>query len=310
MKSLITNTTFLAILACLLWSTAFVGVKIGLEYTTPLQFAGIRFIISGLMILPFTGGLRKHWMVFIKNRPVILKIAFLNTFFQYMLFYTGLTMTPAALAAIVIGAGPLFIAMMAHFMIPGDRMTWIKTLIFLMGFTGIILVSFGRNQLSSAGEVGITGILILLGVNVASGFGNVFVARDAGGIHPFILSSSSMIIGGGALFLFSIPVEGFNTVDKPLEYYGALAWLSFLSAAAISIWFTLLKRPGVKVSDLNFWKFLIPLAGAILAWIILPGERPAWIAVAGMLIIALSLVFLNIYKRRSWQRELRTSPKI
>lgn len=43
MISKLKSTTFLAILACLLWSTAFVGIKIGLEYTTPMQFAGTRF---------------------------------------------------------------------------------------------------------------------------------------------------------------------------------------------------------------------------------------------------------------------------
>ncbi len=299
MRILFSNTTFLAIVACMLWSSAFVGIKLGIDYTTPLHFAGVRFFISGLMILPFTGGLKKHWLVFRKNARFIVKIAFLNTFLQYTLFYTGLNMVPAALAAIVIGAGPLFIAMMAHFMMPGDRMTRTKSAIFLLGFLGIILVSFGRNKFSETAEVALLGIVILLGVNIASGLGNVFVARDAGDIPPFILSSSSMIIGGAALFLFSIPLEGYDPGGKPPVYYGALAWLSFLSAAAFSIWFTLLKRPGVRVSNLNFWKFLIPVSGAILAWIILPGEHPTWIAVMGMLIIAFSLIGLNIYKRRT-----------
>ncbi|MCD6354765.1 MAG: hypothetical protein J7L95_04370 [Prolixibacteraceae bacterium] len=46
MSNTFKNTTFLAILACWLWSTAFVGVKIGLEYQSPFQFAGSRFFIS------------------------------------------------------------------------------------------------------------------------------------------------------------------------------------------------------------------------------------------------------------------------
>ena len=41
-----------AILACLLWSSASIGIKIGLPYTSTLQFAGIRFFISGLLVLP------------------------------------------------------------------------------------------------------------------------------------------------------------------------------------------------------------------------------------------------------------------
>ncbi|MCF8378102.1 MAG: EamA family transporter [Bacteroidales bacterium] len=133
---------------------------------------------------------------------------------------------------------------------------------------------------------------------VFKSFGNVFVARDAKNIPPLVLSSSTMIIGGATLYLFSLPFEGFHPAIKPLEYYASLAWLSFLSATAISIWFTLLKRPEVKVSDLNFWKFLIPVMGAILAFIILPEEKISAVAVAGMSIIAISLIMLNILKRR------------
>ncbi|HOG57194.1 MAG TPA: EamA family transporter, partial [Bacteroidales bacterium] len=48
------NTIFWAIVACLLWSTAYAGIKLGLQYDTPLHFAGLRFMIAGLMLLPFT----------------------------------------------------------------------------------------------------------------------------------------------------------------------------------------------------------------------------------------------------------------
>lgn len=217
------------------------------------------------------------------------------------MFYLGLSMVPAALAAIIIGAGPLFVAGVAHFMMPGDRMTWIKLLIFIFGFSGIVLVSLGRNEFSGIAQTGYLGIILLLLVNLSSGFGNVFVARDAKNIPPLVLSSSTMIIGGAALFLFSLTVEGFHPEIKPLEYYVSLAWLSFLSATAISIWFILLKRSEVKVSDLNFWKFLIPVIGAILAWIILPEENISIIAVVGMSIISISLILLNILKRRQFR---------
>lgn len=298
MKNPLLNTSFLAIIACLLWSSAFVGIKIGLPYTSPLHFAGIRFFISGLMILPFTGGFRSHIGFLKGNMKIVLIISLLNTFLHYALFYTGLSMVPAALGAIIVGSGPLFVALVAHLMMPGDKLTLKKLIIFIFGFSGIVFVSFGRNDFSGMEKTGITGILLLLIVNLLSGFGNVFVARDAGKVPPLVLSSTTMIIGGGALYLFSIPLEGFHPEIKALPYYISLAWLSFLSASAISIWFVLLKRPGIKVSDLNFWKFLIPVTGAILAWILLPDEKPSLVALIGMVIIAFSLILLNIYRRR------------
>jgi drug/metabolite transporter (DMT)-like permease len=75
--------------------------------------------------------------------------------------------------------------------------------------------------------------------------------------------------------------------------------LSLLSAVAISIWITLLKRPGTIVSDLNLWKFLIPVFGALLSWILLPSEQPELITLIGMLVIASSLVILNLVHRKN-----------
>jgi drug/metabolite transporter (DMT)-like permease len=64
-----------------------------------------------------------------------------------------------------------------------------------------------------------------------------------------------------------------------------------MSAFTFSKWYVLLKRPEVKVSELNLWKFIIPVFGAILSWIIVPDEKADWITVIGMIIISLSLIF-------------------
>ncbi len=84
-----------AILACLLWSSAFVGIKIGLQYTSPLQFAGIRFFISGLLVFPvalyFNPG---FFRIFARNAGFVLLLGLLQTFLQYALFYTGISMVP------------------------------------------------------------------------------------------------------------------------------------------------------------------------------------------------------------------------
>ena len=293
------NTVFLAIVACLLWSTAFAGVKIGLEYTSPLRFAGLRFLIAGAMILPFTGSMKEYREAVRSHPRVILMVAFLNTFFQYSMFYLGIRLVPAALGAIIIGSGPLFVAMIAHFVMPDEKMNRRKLIAYFAGVGGIVLVSLGRNTFTRGDEVGMTGLVLLLLVNLASRFGNVIVSRDAKPVPPMVLSSFSMIVGGLALFLVSVPFEGIHFSIKPAEYYFALVWLSFLSAAAISIWFTLLRRPGVKVSDLNFWKFLIPVAGALLAWILLPDEGPSVLALCGMALIATALVLLNIARRNN-----------
>ena len=298
MKKHFSQTIFLAVIACLLWSSAFVGVKIGLKYHSPLQFAGIRFIISGLMLIPLVFDFRRFKKEVSENFGYVVLIAFLQIVLQYTFFYIGVSLMPASISAMIVGSSPLFVALVAHFSISGDRMDWYKSGSIFIGILGVAVITLGRNSIPSGAHIAITGVVLLLLNNLTSGITNVVVARKKQTISPMILTSSSLFIGGLALFVISIPFEGLHYQVFPTEYYVALGWLSFLSAAAISIWYTLLRRPKVKVSELNIWKFLIPVSGAILSWLILPDESPDLISVLGMILIASSLLILNLQNMR------------
>lgn len=300
MKKDLYQTTFLAIIACLLWSSAFVGVKVGLKYHTPFQFAGIRFMISGLILLPVIYDWKRFAKEVKENLWYVFLIAFLQVMLQYSLFYLGISLLPASISAMIVGSSPLFIALVAHFFIKNDRINWSKTISFVLGIIGVAVVSIGRKSLPSGAEIALGGVGLLILNNLVSGISNVVIARKQHSISPLVLTSSSLFIGGLSLLLISFPVEGIPTNSFPPEYFVALAWLSFLSAAAITIWNTLLRRPDVKVSELNMWKFLIPVSGAILSWIILADESPDRVSVAGMVFIGIALVVLNLsYRRKS-----------
>jgi len=303
MKNIIKSTTFLAILACWLWSTAFVGIKIGLEYHTPFQFAGIRFFISGILIFLYFGKPRRYFTELKANLRFILLLSVIQTFVQYSLFYSGINLVPGALAAMIIGAQPMFIALVAHFAFQNDKMTVLKTGSILIGVAGIAVITLGRSQVEMTSGLEYLGIALLLTNNLVAGTSNVMVAKYSKGISPAVISSTSLMIGGIMLSIASVPIEGIHLGPFPPRYWYALAWLSFLSAAAFTIWNTILKRPGVKVSLLNVWKFLIPVSGAALSWLLIADEKPDTPSLIGMAIIAFSLLSLNYANRRNTRQE-------
>ncbi|MBN2612531.1 MAG: DMT family transporter [Bacteroidales bacterium] len=293
MKKILTNTYFLAIVACLLWSTAFTGIKLGISFTTPLNFAGTRFILSGFMVLPFCGNISAYFSDIYKNIRYILVVGLFQTFLLYSLFYIGISMTPASLTAIIVGGAPLFVALLAHFTISDDRLNTRKMVSILIGISGIVLIAADKFNVSwEKGKV-FYGLIILVLSNIAGSYGNILVSKGKGEINPLVLNSAQQVIGGTGILILSLFLEDRTFGVKPAGYYISLGYLSFLSAAAFSIWFLLLKRPGVKVSELNIWKFLIPVFGAVLSWIVLPDESPALIPVIGMVVISLSLILLN-----------------
>lgn len=297
MKKLLYSTTFLAIVAALLWSTAFAGIKIGLQYHTPLQFGAMRFMLAGMMVML----LYRPWSLYFREVRrewrFILTIGVIQVVVQYGLFYTGMDLVPGALGAMIVGSSPLFVALMAHFTHPNDRLNQIKMISILVGVAGIAIITLGRRGVTMKNPLEWVGIGLLILNNMASGYSNVLVSRFARPLSPIILTSSSLLIGGTLLFFISLPIEGLPRGPFPWDYWAALCWLAFLSAAAFSIWYSLLKRPGVKVSELNVWKFLIPVSGAALSWLLVRGEQPDLISIAGMLFIVLALVLISRAKK-------------
>jgi len=284
------DTIFWAIIACLLWSTAYAGIKIGLQFDTPLHFAGIRFIISGLMILPFTvkppafiAIIKEHW-------KIIAWVTFLQTLVNYIFFYLGMDLVPGALGAVIVGSQPLITAVVAAMMHESEKLTRRKIFTIILGIAGVFLISAGRQAFKLGTAAEIAGVIMILIANIGTATSNVMVSLKSKGCNPYVLSSTSLFTGGILIYLISILFEERPQSPLPLVYWADLIWLAFMSAFAFSLWFKLLQRPHVRVSELNLWKFIIPVVGAVLSWLLVPGEKPEWLTILGMVIISASLI--------------------
>ena len=277
----------LAVLACLLWSTAFVAVKRALTWQTPLNLAGMRFLLAGLLQLPLCGRLSAPFRLLREQPLTVLAVSFFHTVYLYGTFFLALQWVEGAHAAIIIGAGPLVTAVTAHLLMPGDRLDRQTALAIAFGLAGVTLVALSTHPWTPVGRRELGGILLLLSGSFVSALGNILVARRSKVLPPVALNSAQMLIGGPILLAIAFLAEGPPRLAVPPVFYGWLLWLSVISAAGFAIWFHLLGR--MRVSRLNLWKFLIPLNGALLSWLLLPGESPSPAALAGMALILAAL---------------------
>lgn len=284
-----------AVLACLLWGSAFAGAKIGFEYADPILLSGIRFTLAGLLLVPVMiagkvdlRGALHHW-------KFMLLFAFVQTFLQYGLFFMGLAEVPAATSAVIIGAGPLFVAVMAHLTLADDRLTPRKIVAITLGLSGVVFISLAKGEMTSADPHFWSGVGLLVLSNIIGSYTNIMVVKKKEyDISPVVLTSFANFTGGLMLLLASLVVEKPVIGAYPFKFYAAVLWLAFIPAAAFSLWYGLLQKPGVKVSELNVWKFLVPVTGCILAWIILPGESPDRASITGIVIITVALQMLQM----------------
>jgi drug/metabolite transporter (DMT)-like permease len=286
------NTIIWAIISCLLWSTAYPLIKIGLQYSTPLHFAGSRFILSGLMLLPFTAKPCVYLNMIRENYKLAVWVTVLQTLINYILFYIGLEYVPGALGAVIVGSQPFVTAIVSRIMIREERFTRAKVITIITGITGIVLVSAGRQSFHFGGPMELFGVVLIFIANIATATSNVLVSRKIGKMNPVVLSSFSLFAGGLIIYGLSLLTETKPAnVSYPEEYWLVLGWLSFMSAFTFSMWYHLLKKPSVRVSELNLWKFIIPVFGAILSWLLVPGEKADWVTVSGMIVIAMALIY-------------------
>jgi len=279
-----------AILACLLWSTAFVVAKKALAFQRPLHLAGMRFLLAGLLQLAFCGGPSAPFRLIRDEFGTVLLVSLFHTVYLYGTFFLALEWVPAAEAAIMIGAGPLVSAFVAHLMMAEDRLERRTVLSALFGLAGVTALTLASKPWSPRGDVReLLGLLLLLSGSFVSALGNVIVAKRKGALHPVALNSAQMLLGGPLLLLIALPFEGLPRLLLPASFYSLLLWLALISAVGFAIWFHLLAR--VRVSRLNLWKFLIPLNGALLSWLLMPGESPTAPALIGMALILAGIAF-------------------
>lgn len=284
-----------AIFACILWGSAFAGAKIGFEYMPPVLLSGFRFSLAGLLLLPLLLHKKVPIVETVKlNWRFMTLFAFAQTFLQYGLFFMGLNKVSASTSAIIIGAGPLFVAVMAHLTMKNDRMTLRKIIAIAMGIAGVVFISLRKGSVSSGNSEFYIGVALLLSSNLIGGYTNIMVAKYKRRLSPILLTSFANFCGGIMLIAVGSVTEDYPSVTLPPEFFAALVWLAIIPAAGFSIWYTLLQKPGVKVSELNMWKFIIPVTGCVLSWIILPGETPDISSVIGIFIITLALQILQM----------------
>ncbi len=292
-KQFLNHSTTMAVFSCMLWSTAFVAIKIGLQYYPPIRLAGIRFFLAGLVILPFISNIREQFALLIYDYKKMLYIGLFQTFGLYSLFHLGISMVPASITAIIIGGGPLFIAIMSR-IIMQEKLTLQKMSAIFIGLSGIILIAVSRFDTTLKGGAVFYGILILIASNLSGSLGNILVAKSQIKISPVFLTSMQFLTGGTGIFILSCFVEDATFVVRDIEFYLALFYLAAMAALAFSVWFIVLKRPGIQVSEINIWKFLIPVFGAVLSWTMLKNEHPDLYSLLGMILIAVALVIMHL----------------
>lgn len=284
-----------ALTAAVAWGWAYPLIKLGFAefHITPdltgskILFAGIRFCISGLIILGVARAGNKNFAI---RRSAdwwyILLFTLLNTTIHYTCFYIGLSYAPGARSAILNSLSVFSVVILACLFFKSDRMTIRKLMGCMIGFAGILALNIGGERSGSGFTLMGDGMIIL---NALSGAAASLLARGLGRrVNVFVGTGYSLALGGLMLMAAGLLLGG------NIPYVSALGIIYLLLLIAIStVGFTLYNKlltcnPVGKVAIYNS---LIPVVGAVTSCLCL-GETFYWkyvlagsLATAGICII-------------------------
>lgn len=282
---------FYAVIASVLWAVVNPFIKQGLSYDfTPMNFAGLRFSSVGVLLLAYTWH-RGMWSEMLRNRRLFGNLILINMFLGYSAFYFGVDFVSGAISSIVMGLTPLINVLLAHLLASNDRLNRYKVISLVVSLAGLLLIVGTGSDGAPLDWRGIGGIALLLVCILFQGYSAISVSEEKERIDPVFLNAVQMFFGGLLIYGVGIATEGFCPFwAKPAGFYASLGVLVFISVFAFSFWFMALRTEGTKVSDINMCRLINPVLGAVLSWMMLPGESPYITTVVGMLIIVSSLV--------------------
>jgi drug/metabolite transporter (DMT)-like permease len=293
------------LILCVVWSSTWLAIKIGLRDLPPLSFVGLRFFVAIVALLALSLGRER---LFPKRRSDFVVLAFTGMLMftlNYALLFWGELHVSSGLAAVIQASIPIFGMVFAHRMLPDEPLRWQRLSGALIAMAGVAvicarLLSF-NGWLAFLGGLGIT-----LGAASAA-FSNVWLKARKIELGPAMLAAWQMIFGTIPLLALAFAIDG-----NPARLHWsatAIFCLLYLALIGSALTFILLYwlMPRMTVTRLQTISLITPPGAIALGWA-LGGERlSAWSLLGAIFVLAgVGMIFRPL---RDERRELPIEAK-
>jgi len=281
---------FLAVFVTVLWSFSWVLIKVNLGDIPPLTFAGLRYLLAALVLLP---GLVKYKdQLRSLSRRDWIQLIVLGLFFYTITQggqYLALSLLDTVTVSLILNFTTILVAFFGLVFLKEkpSKLQWVGIVVFIAG----VLVYFSPSIKMTGKLLGfiVAGITVC-GNSVATLLGRSINRQKC--IPPMVVTNISMGIGALVLLGIGLAVEEFPKID--LGNGLVILWLGVAhTALAFSLWNKTQQVLSAVESTIINNTMLIQIA--LLAWIFL-GEKPGSIEVIGLALAAVGVFLAQIKK--------------
>jgi drug/metabolite transporter (DMT)-like permease len=295
-----TRTDWLTLLALgFMWGTSYVFIKLGIQTlpTFTLIAARLGIGLALLAIVVAIAGERLPREPRIYGHLVVMSVV--NIVLPFALITTAERSVDSALAAVLNGAVPLFVIVLAALFLPDEPLTVNRVVGLGVGYLGVIVLV--SRSLGASGST-LTGELALVLSTISYGAGAVYARRNMRGIPPMIPALFQVGFAFVIVSVIALFTEQPWNVSWSRDAIVAVLWLGILgSGFAYLANFRLLARVGATHTSLV--AYLLPIVGIVSGALVFGEVVDSRIVLGTILIIAgVALVNSRFGRRRLFGR--------
>lgn len=237
----------------LIWGTTWAAIRISLEGIPPITGVALRFAIAAAVLLTLVPAFGVKLGRSPMERRLWLVNGMLTFAVPYGVLYWAEQWVPSGLASVLFATYPLLVALIAHFLLPGEPLTLPKITGVLIGFAGLAVI-FSEDFRALGGSRVATAAAILLISPLCAAFGSVIVKRWGEGVHPLSMAAMPMAFTAVVMGVVSRIAEPGREVTFGAAPVLALFYLALLgSALPFTLYFWLLKhQTATAMSLINY----------------------------------------------------------
>ncbi|WP_018970295.1 DMT family transporter [Rubritalea marina] len=286
---------FLPVMLCaLLWGSAFPCIKlvyqhwgelgVEVQLTDRWFFAGIRFAVGGGALLLLAKNPWREWKQTPKKHLMGLSLG--QTFFQYIFFYLGLSLSGGALSALMASTGSFWWMILAPLILGVAWPNVRQWMVLLVGALGVAVAVYAPG--ASGGDSWVGALCIIVSTMFGS-IGMVLFSKVKPTMGARAATGYSLFLGGLALMVLA--VDSWPRVSLLFDAYVLMltSWLAVVSAVGFAVWNHLTTIYPVPL--LASCRFIIPICGMVQSLVFLEGEVMTWgLWLGGALVVGSTLL--------------------
>jgi len=275
------------VLLVVFWGTSFPAIKVGLGYSPPLLFAGVRTLLCGFVVLPaalvWGGGanLRRDWAVH-------LSLAAFNVVGFMGLQTLAILYMPSGSAAVVIYVQPILVGLLAYLLL-GEQLSAAKVVGLLLGFFGVVAVSVGSFSGASLGTP--LGVVFGVGSAISWTLGTVYFKKYGERLSITWAVAAQFTLGGVFLMGLGFVLERLSEVSFTGTFVASLLYVALAGTAIAWVLWLGLVRVG-EASRIAAYVFFVPLVSILMGVLFLNEVLSPWL-LAGAALIVLGTYLVN-----------------